>query len=189
MPAAHKLSSLLDSAGMLPCTLSPVIRVRFHLLDQLDGIKTIIRPPDYLASQFNSETITASDLAASHRQIRENAISRLEMYTDAERREKWIMDQHPETVEQINVLKQRKMEVIRANSSDPAARDIWLKIRELHASLLKSHIEQVITDYHLSKLDFWDSRGAILPISVGLGGIEFYNKIISEARIYEEALV
>jgi len=36
-------------------------------------------------------------------------------------------------------------------------------------------------------LDYWDSRGPLLPVSIALGGMEFYDDLIARAEIYEEA--
>jgi len=35
-------------------------------------------------------------------------------------------------------------------------------------------------------MDYWDSRGAILPWCLALGGEQFYHRVVQGARIYEE---
>ena len=47
-------------------------------------------------------------------------------------------------------------------------------------------LRQVATDAQVSDLDYWDSRGAILPWCIGLGGPVFYNGVITRAEINEE---
>ena len=41
-------------------------------------------------------------------------------------------------------------------------------------------------DYQAAHIDFYDSRGAILPWCIALGGESFYNEVIAKARITEE---
>jgi hypothetical protein len=41
-------------------------------------------------------------------------------------------------------------------------------------------------DYHTAELDYWDSRGAIRPWAIALGGQSFYEDLVENAEVYQE---
>ena len=60
------------------------------------------------------------------------------------------------------------------------------EIKALQQQLLRATVDQIDRDGQVSQLDYYDSRGALLPWCVGLGGEEFYSRLLASARIYEE---
>ena len=44
-----------------------------------------------------------------------------------------------------------------------------------------------LTNYLVRDIDYWDSRGALWPWCVALGGQEFYNQVVAQAEIYRQA--
>ena len=56
----------------------------------------------------------------------------------------------------------------------------------VQAELLDRTIRQIDRDTQVAELDYYDSRGAILPWCIALGGETFYNEVIARAEISEE---
>lgn len=187
MPAAHRLARLLAEHDLLASPPSPVLRVRFRFLQRMKEIAVPVRVPDYLAEAFGTAVVPARRLAAEYRDIINGANGRLDRFTEERSRQRWLQEQFPGRFETIASLEQRKRDVARRDASDPRAREIWLEIRAIRTELLERLLHRVVNDFQLSHLDFWDSRGAIYPWAVALGGEQFYRKVISEAEIYEES--
>ena len=45
---------------------------------------------------------------------------------------------------------------------------------------------QIARDFQAAQLDYWDSRGALLPWCLALGGKTFYNNVVTQAEVYDE---
>ena len=67
-------------------------------------------------------------------------------------------------------------------------RELWDKEKALQLDLLDRTLRQIARDWQLRDLDYWDSRGALLPWAVALGGQTFYDSLVAEADIYAEPL-
>ncbi len=187
MPAAHRLARLLVEHNLLDSRPSPVLRVRFRFLQRIKEIAVPVRVPDYLAEAFGSAVVPARRLAEEYRDIMNRANGRLERFAEERYRQRWLQQQFPERFKKIQSLEKDKRHVAQRDASDPRAREIWLKIRAIRTELLERLLHRVVNDFQLSHLDFWDSRGALCPWAVALGGEKFYRKIIAEADIYEES--
>ena len=48
--------------------------------------------------------------------------------------------------------------------------DIWSEIKATERTFQKSCYEKVIDTYHISEINYWDSRGAIAPWAIAAGG-------------------
>ncbi len=186
IPAAHRFAALLSENNLLPGPLAPIVRVRFALLDHLRSLETTIRLPDHLVGYFGSTEIPARRLGEDYSAIAAEAADRLEGFKDPARRDQWLSETFPKQVQCIRSLNQQKRQLAAENPKDPRVREIWKRIRTIENRLLAAVLHQIAADYQTSRIDFYDSRGAILPWCLALGGESFYNEVIAKARITEE---
>ena len=192
MPTAVRLAGKLFAAGLLPAELHPVLRIRFGLLDRMRSLSTPIGLPDHLTDAFGAEEISARTLAENWSDVAADARRRLESFREEAGRRRWQQDSCGDLVEQIAGLDARRRELASApkgtKSPESAGeiRSVWKRIKALEAELLARTLDRIDTDYQVAHIDYWDSRGALLPWAVALGGEEFYNELIAGARIYEE---
>lgn len=186
MPAAYRLEALLDQAGWLTEDVKPVCRVRLHLLDRLADVESTIALPAYLAAEMGCDTVPAKRLAAEYADIQQAAADRLDAFKDDTAREAWQAERFATEHAQIEKLQQTKREIAQENPKDPRVRDLWKHEREIHDKLLAETLKRIHADIQLSQLDFYDSRGAILPWCIALGGEALYNRIIEQAELYDE---
>ena len=63
---------------------------------------------------------------------------------------------------------------------------IWDRMKEEERMLLGRQLDWVLGLIRLRDLIFFDSRGAIKPWSLSLGGEEFYGEVLNRAEIYKE---
>ena len=83
-------------------------------------------------------------------------------------------------------LQARKRTLAQENPKSPEVRELWKKIREIKNRLQKELLRKIVDDTQTSQIDFWDSRGALLPWCVALGGTSFYNNVVTNAVLTEE---
>ena len=186
MPASHRLAAKLRSAGLLAGPLAPVVRVRFRLLDRLADLGASIRLPAHLARAFGRETVPARELAGNYARLAQEARQRLERLKDPAGRAEWQRRSLPDVGRQLDELDARRRRLAEANPKDPELRLIWKRIKPLQLEALRRMVAQIADDWQVRNVDYWDSRGAILPWCIGLGGPELYNRVIQQAEIYDE---
>jgi hypothetical protein len=186
MPAAYRLEELLDETGLLPGPVEPVCRVRLHLLDRLADVSATIALPEYLARELGCDEIPASRLAAEYDEIQTAAATRLEQFRNEDAREAWLDETFASERSQIEEFEQQKRDIARQNPKDPKVRELWKQERGIRDRLTVELLRRVHADIQLSQLDFYDSRGAILPWCVALGGEALYNDVIHKAELYDE---
>jgi len=187
MPAAVRLAEKLQNAGLLPGQLQPIIRVRLGFMDALKNIDTPIRLPNYLQGAMNAETVPAHQLGETWRQLASDAADRLKAFATPQGRIKWREQTQSQRLGEIADIDQARRELARTDPKGPEIRNLSKRSKQLGVELLNADLEQIATDIHTAELDYWDSRGAILPWSIALGGQEFYDDLIANAKIYEEA--
>ena len=186
LPAAHRLARKLAAECLLAGRLQPLLRVRFGLLDRMKGLDTTVRLPGHLAACFGREEIPARMLGENHAALAEQASQRLEAFKDPAARRKWQQETMPKRFEEISLLDQRRREIAQRDPKAPEIRAVWKRIKTTRAEILARTLRQIAADWHVRDLDYWDSRGALLPWCIALGGETFYNKVVQEAEIYEE---
>ena len=187
MPAAHRLAAGLADAGLLPGPLCPIVRVRFRLLDRLRGIDTPIRLPRHLAAAMGEAEVPAGQVGDCHRDLATEAARRLERLADPDGRAAWQREAYPDLVGEIDVAEARRRGLAAEGKPDPAViRPLSQRIRELETDLLERTLRQIDRDWQVRELDYWDSRGALRPWALAIGGEEFYNRLLDEAEVYEE---
>lgn len=186
MPAAHRLAEKLASAGLLSGALQPIVRVRFHLLDRLGELETPIRLPDHLARAFGRKTIPARELADNYRDVAQEARGRLERFRTDAGREQWQRERCGQELRTIDQLDRRRRELAEADAKSPEIRDVWKRIKAARTRILWATVRQIADDRQTGEIDYWDSRGALMPWSIALGGAAFYGRLIADAEIYTE---
>jgi len=187
MPAAVRLAEKLASADMLPAALHPIVRVRFGLLDRLAELDTPVALPPYLAASFGRAELPARDIAAHWRDVVAEAGRRLESFRAEEGRRAWLAESCATVQAEIDALDSRRRELARL-SPPPAEmiRPVSKRIADLRKDLASRLLRQIHVDYQTTEMDYWDSRGALAPWCVGLGGEQFYRRVRAGAEIYEE---
>lgn len=186
MPAAHLLARKLAGEGLLPGKLAPVVRVRLRLLDRLRSLETPVRLPDYLAAAMGKAEVPARELGEAWADLAAEARGRLAGFREAEPRRRWQRESFPSAVAEIDALDARRRKLAQTDPKAPELRDVWMRIRRRQGELLDALVRQVARDVQVAEIDYYDSRGALLPWSVALGGQTFYNQLLAEAEVYEE---
>ena len=186
MPAAFRLQSLLEREGLLTREVKPVNRVRFHFLDRLKELDTVICLPEHLVWYFGRQEIPAREVGHNWQSIQEQARGRLESFRDPAMRRQWQDRQMGDLSRGIQELDARRRELAKGDQKNPELREIWKRIKPLQLDQLRGLLEQVARDWQASQIDYWDSRGALLPWAVALGGERFYDQLLDRAEIYED---
>ena len=186
VPTAHLLARKLAAAGLLPGELKPVVRVRFGFLDALRSVETVIRLPDHVAAALGQTEVPARRLGESWSDLAAEAAARVEAFRSAEGRRRWQEDNCRDLLDRIEALDRRRRELAKADPKAPELRATWMEIRGLQADILDRTVRQIDRDTQLAEIDYYDSRGALLPWCLALGGEAFYNAMIDNAEVYEE---
>ncbi len=186
MPAAEELQRRLDAAGLLPGAIQPIIRLRFRVLDRMRKLDTTLRLPNHLQSAFGRDAMPAREFAASYRDVADSAAARLASFETPEGRENWQRRNCAGLLDEIAALDGRRRELAAVDAKSPEIRDIHKAVRSLETDLLDRTLRQIASDDQAARIDYWDSRGALLPWCVALGGEAFYNEVIDAAEVYEE---
>ncbi|MBM4034023.1 MAG: hypothetical protein FJ291_19905 [Planctomycetes bacterium] len=186
MPAAHRLAAKLAANGLLPGELKPVVRVRFRLLDRMRDLDTVIRLPGHLADAFGRSEVPARELAANWAAVAAEAARSLADLRDDASRQRWQAERFPDLTRRIADLEARRREMAQSSCTPEQMSAIWKEIKGLQVQLLDLTLRRIARDWQVRELDYWDSRGALLPWSIALGGRGFYNSLVAEAEVYEE---
>ncbi|MGC9454973.1 MAG: hypothetical protein ACP5HU_08910 [Phycisphaerae bacterium] len=187
MPASHELARKLTEAGALGGKVHPVARVRFRLLDRMAGLDTRIRLPAHLARAMGSEEVSADELSQAWASLSDEAQKRLEEFRTDQGRRRWQQEELPELLQELDELDSRRRELARKDPKCPEIREASKRSKELETQLLERTLQRIDDDWQLAALDTWDSRGAIMPICIALGGQEFYRRVLAEAEVYDES--
>ncbi len=188
MPAAEVFLSKLIDSGLIKGAIRPIVRVRFNLLDKIKSLDTTIHLPQHLAGYFCSEEISAKEFGENYAAISAQSQKQLQSFKEAPARLDWQKQNFPGLFAKIDLLDNQRRKLAKDNPKSPEVRDVWKQIKSLQTILLDKTLRQIAYDWQMSQIDYWDTRGAIIPWSIALGGEKFYNKIIDEAEIYQEPL-
>lgn len=186
VPASHRLEQLLRQAGLLTEPVCPIIRVRFRLLDRLRELDTPIALPDYLSAAMGQQIVPAPKLGESWADLMAEAARRLDAFGDDAGRQRWLTDNCGQVAVEVEAIEHRRRELAAADPKDPALREMGKRQKQLQQGMLSRLVEQIDRDWQVSQLDYWDSRGALWPWSLALGGQAFYDRLLAMAEIYEE---
>jgi len=187
MPTAYRFQRLLCDAGLLDeTTVKPVVRVRLRMLDRLRDVTTTIALPPHLAAAMGKSELPARELGKHWSDVQADARERLAQLTDPAGRQRWMRTALPDVTRELETLDARRRERAAVNEKDPQLRDIWKHIKPLQQRQLAALLEQIDRDWQLKDLDYYDSRGALWPWCLALGGEAFYDQVIRQAEVYEE---
>ncbi|MDP6542687.1 MAG: hypothetical protein QGH60_01775 [Phycisphaerae bacterium] len=186
LPASNRLAEKLTAADMMPGELQPIVRVRLGFLDALKTIETPIRLPEYLRGAMDADIVPASRLGSQWRELVTDARERLESFRTDDGRRRWRERTQGVLLEEMDRLDAARRDLAATDPKGPEIRALSKQSRQIDARILDAAVEQIAGDLHTVKLDYWDSRGAVWPWAVALGGDDFYNDLIANARIYTE---
>lgn len=186
MPASHRFAALLAERGWLPGALAPVVRVRFRFLDRLRSLETTIRLPRHLVRVWDRREIPARQLGEHWADLANEAKQRLADFADAAKRSAWQNTNLPRQTQTLAKLNRKKRQIAAENPKDPRIRALWKRIKAMQNLILTHTLDRIALDWQLTQLEFYDSRGALLPWCVALGGKAFYEDLIQNAEITEE---
>jgi hypothetical protein len=145
-----------------------------------------VRLPPYLHRAFGCAECAASTLADRFYQVRDRARHRLEQASQEEGRQRLWREWAPKQFAERDALEERRRELGRNPETRDQAPALWEQIKQLDADILAERIERLVETVHCSRLDFWNSRGAILPWAVAVAGEELYHDIVNQAEIVPE---
>ena len=114
------------------------------------------------------------------------AAQRLESFKDQAGRKRWQQACHPKLTAAIDEIDARRRKLAAGTPDPQRIRPLWNQAKALQTELLELTLRQIARDWQLREIDYWDSRGALLPWCVGLGGKAFYDHLIAKAELYED---
>jgi len=185
-PASDRFLAKLKEEGLLSTRIHPIVRVRFRLFDRMRGLRTRIHLPEHLVPYFGQEEISASDLGEDMVRLWKEAQGRLERMRDVRTRVAWQKRVYPVLWEEIQEGTRKKRELGLAKGSREEKREVWESLKASELRMLENTVHQIHSDLQMVQMEYWDSRGAILPWCVALGGEAFYERVCDMAEMYEE---
>ena len=186
MPAAWAFERRLREKRLLPWAAHPVLRVRFRFLEQMRHLQTRIRLPAYLGDAAGTDILPAAEFAARLPELRTSAAEELKLACASVGRDAFRDAAFPEHAWRIREMDVRRRELARDPATRAEASALWDQQKVEETRLLQATVERLLRNLHVLNVDYWDSRGAILPWAVALGGQPFYEKLLDEAEITEE---
>lgn len=186
MPTAGRFEELLASESAAAQEVQPVWRIKVGFPEQLAGCGTMVRLPGYLQRAFGAVELPADELARRFRDVRARATADLHQARTENGRQVLLGQWAPDLVRRRDELNNRRRELGRNPETRAQAGDLWEDVKALDAQILRVLAERLVETLHVSRLDFWDSRGALLPWAVALGGEKLYNRLIERAEIVAE---
>ena len=74
----------------------------------------------------------------------------------------------------------------RRDPKSPEIRRASKRARRLEANLLNATVRQIDRDMQMAEMDFYDSRGALRPWCIALGGHDFYDEVLRRCEFHVE---
>ncbi len=181
MPTARRLEALLEPH--LHLAAAPVLRVRFRFLEHFASLETPVQPPAWLAPFVSDRVLPANRFLAQLRNAQRDANDTLEALRNnvAE-----LAVLTPELSQRIDALNRERETLARDPVKRARASELWQQQKTLQQQQARDALERIVALAHLVGLDYWDSRGALLPQALALGGPAFYQRLLDGAQIFEE---
>jgi len=186
MPTVHRFASHLQREGLLPGKLHPVVRVRFRLLDRMGIQDGVIRLPDHLANYFSGPEISMRDFSRNYKTLARNAARRLERLKEPDFRTRWQKRTFPELTRNLARLQRRQQQLARAGAKREDTFAVWNQVKDLRKKLLEQTLRRIVNDCQIAEIGYYDSRGALAPWCVAMGGESFYHYVLTHAEIANE---
>ncbi len=143
MPAAQRLIGLLRREGLLSGQVHPLVRVRFHLLDRLKSLDTVIHLPGHLAACFDAAEIPARRLGEQWADLARQAADRLQRLQTDHGRWSWQKESFPILADEIDRLEARRRELAGREPKSPALREVWKQLKLLQRDLLDATVRRI----------------------------------------------
>lgn len=186
MPAAYAFERELCAENLISEPIHPIYRVKINFLDSLRESSVMIRLPDHLAGAFGREELPACTFAEQLPDIVDMAQTALWRATSDTGRRQLLEELTPSLEAAANELEQTR----RTLAANPETRDkasaLWDDLKALRQRQWETFVDFIVARLHVADLDYFNSRGAILPWSIALGGMEHYRRLIATAEVYEE---
>lgn len=107
---------------------------------------------------------------------------------DPAQRAQWQRRAFPDIVQAIEELDKRRRQLAAGDPKSEEIRAVWKQGKSLTMELLDRTVRQIARDGQIRDIDYWDSRRALLPWSIALGGEDFYRDLVAKAEIRQEPL-
>jgi len=186
MPGARRLAASLRDAGLLSLPDWPVFRVRFGFLDALRTLAVPVRLPAYLHPFLPAPEISARELAEAVPPLVERAQEELRALTDEAGREQVFRRHLPALAEELADKEGRQRAAARDPATRPLASRLWDEVKALRRQRTRWLLDRAVGLLHAGDTGYFDSRGALLPWSLALGGRPFYEQVLGQARLYRD---
>ncbi len=186
MNVAHRFEANLRKAEFLPDTIPPIMRVRFNVFDHWRRCSTIIRLPSYLSGAFSADELPAWRFAEEYPAVLKRAQDELARLTDDTSRQVFMHELFADKYRKREFLRERQRTLAEDPQTRPQAGEVWKQIKAIDEQLLDSLVKRIVQNIHITGLEHWNSRGAVYPWSIALGGQQFYEHILQQAEIYPE---
>ncbi|MGL4854069.1 MAG: hypothetical protein ACRC37_02300, partial [Lentisphaeria bacterium] len=83
-------------------------------------------------------------------------------------------------------LHQQKIAAAKSPDTKNLCSQIWVEIKKLEAEKLEAVLLKIVDLIQITNLDYWNSRGALLPWAIAAGGENFYQKVVNESMIIND---
>jgi len=185
-PASDRFLLKLREENLLQTPIHPILRVRFHLFERMRGLNTLVRLPSHWVPHFGESEITADALSRGFFPAKEKARERLERRKNPEERERCSRESFPQLWEAVQELERKKQELGKQGAPKSEKREVWEDLKAKNEALLQKEAFQIYTDLQLLEMDYWDSRGGLMPWCIALGGESFYRDVLDRSELYQE---
>ncbi len=186
MPAAYAFERKLAEAGLLTTMLCPVYRVRFDSVRHWADCQTRICLPQYLHGAFSNNELSAAQFAAELPATMTQARKDLDQARTETGRRTLLARLSPSLHAQRDELNTRRAVLARTEEGRQEAGQIWDRVKEMDRELLSRLVAWTVRNLRILDLDTFDSRGALLPWHVALGGEALYDDLLQNAEFYPE---
>ncbi|MBT3380401.1 MAG: hypothetical protein HN742_27390 [Lentisphaerae bacterium] len=183
MPAAHAFERNLRACGLLTAPVHEIERVRLGFLERWSSCRTRIRVPDYLCPAFSSSELLACEFSEELPVVVARCRKTLAQLVQTDGREAVARELSPRLYDRRAGLEDRRRQLARDPATRAQAGPIWDEIKDLDRQLLRGLVDAVVLHLRVSELDYYDSRGALLPWSIALGGKAFYEQLLDHAEL------
>ena len=183
MPAAHAFERRLRERGLLRGTVYPVWRVRLRFFEHWRTCSTHVRPPAYLARAIGIEEGPAMEIAEAIEAAVRQAETTLEALRDPEQRRRLVARRFADRVQRREELDTRRRELARDPACRSEAKALWSQIKQLDREVIEAHAEWVVQLLRTLDVRYYDSRGALLPWALALGGEHLFDTMVTTADI------
>lgn len=187
MPAAHAFERNLRRSGLLTAPARPVLRVRFRFLDLWRGVSTRVRLPPYLAAVVGVTEAPAAQVAEALTAATAAARRDLDALRDARRRDPIVRARFPALHDERDALDRERRVAAADPRRRPEATALWQRIKGIDRRLAEAHAEWALGLLRVLDVGYYDSRGALLPWCLALGGEPFYRHMLAQAELIPEA--